>query len=240
MPVTSEQWAALRRLGTCAVADAIEVFQLHLRNVGFADGTVRCCFEDLPPILGYASTARIRTAIPPMVGAEYADRFDWWTSIRTAPAPRIVVLEDVDSEPGVGALVGDVQGNVLHALGVVGVITNGAVRDLPQLHTLGLQCFAHRVVPSHAYAHVFEFDVPVRVGGLEVSPGDLIHADRHGVVKVPTERAAEIPAAADRLRRHNAAIVALCQSDAFTLESLRDLFASRDAASGRSTFDGSR
>jgi regulator of RNase E activity RraA len=239
MPVTSEELAALGRLGTCAVADAIEVFQIQLRNVGFADGMVRCCFEDLPPILGYASTARIRSAIPPMVGGAYADRFDWWTSIRAARGPRILVLEDADPEPGVGALVGDVQGNVLHALGVVGVITNGAVRELPQLRALGLQCFAHSVAPSHAYAHVFEFDVPVTVGGLAISPGDLIHADRHGIVKVPPEQAAEIPAAADRLRQHNAAIVALCQSDTFTLERLRELFAKRDAAS-RSTSDGSR
>src|SRR5579864_4758647 len=117
MPVTPEQLTALEHLGTCAVVDAIEVFQLQLRNVGFADGTVRCCFEDLPPIVGYASTARIRTAIPPMVGGAYADRFDWWTSIRSASAPRIVVLEDTDPQPGVGAMVGEVQGNVLHALG---------------------------------------------------------------------------------------------------------------------------
>jgi 4-hydroxy-4-methyl-2-oxoglutarate aldolase len=240
MPVTPEQLTALRRLGTCTVVDAIEAFQLQLRNVGFADRTVRCCFEDLPPIVGYASTARIRTAIPPMVGGAYADRFDWWTSIRSASAPRIVVLEDADPQPGVGALVGAVQGHVLHALGVVGVITNGAVRELPDLHTLGLQCFARSVVPSHAYAHVFEFDVPVRVGGLEVSPGDLIHADRHGVAKVPAEQAAAIPAVAEQQRQHNAAILALCQSDAFTLERLRDLFALRDAAFNRSTSDGSR
>jgi 4-hydroxy-4-methyl-2-oxoglutarate aldolase len=240
MPVTSEHWTALERLGTCAVADAIEVFQIQLRNVGFADGTVRCCFEDLPPILGYASTARIRSAVPPMVGVAYADRFDWWTNLLAAPAPRILVLEDADPQPGVGALVGDVQGNVLRALGVVGVITNGAVRELPQLHALGLQCFACSVVPSHAYAHVLEFHVPVRVGGLEISPGDLIHADRHGVVKVPIELAAEVPAASERLRQHNAAILALCQSDAFTLERLRDLYAVRDAAADRPTSDGSR
>lgn len=240
MPVTPEQLTALRRLSTCAVADAIEVFQSQLRNVGFADGTIRCCFEDLPPILGFASTARIRTSIPPMVGAAYADRFDWWTSIRAARAPRILILEDADPQPGVGALIGEVQANVLRALGVVGVVTNGAARELPQLHALGLQCFAHRVVPSHAYAHVFEFDVPVRVGGLEVSPGDLIHADRHGVVRIPADRAAEIPAAAERLRQHKAAILALCHSNAFSLEHLRDLFARRDEASGQPTPDSSR
>ena len=228
MSLTAEQLTALGRLDTPAVADAIEMFQVRLRNVGFADGTLRCWFEDLPPVVGYAATARIRTAIPPMVGSQYGDRLDWWTSVRASLAPQIVVLEDADSQPGVGALVGEVHGSILRALGVVALVTNGAVRNLPALHGLGLQCFAHRVVPSHAYAHVFEFNVPVRVGGLEISPGDLIHGDRNGLVKVPHELGPRIPAAAARLREHNDMILTICQSPDFALERVRDALATRD------------
>jgi 4-hydroxy-4-methyl-2-oxoglutarate aldolase len=229
MQLTSEQLTALGRLATPEVADAIETFQVQLRNVGFADGTIRCCFDDRPPVVGYAATARIRTSIPPMVGAAYADRVDWWTSVRATPGPQIVVIEDADAHPGLGALVGELQGTVLRALGVVGIVTNGALRHLPQLHALGLQCFAPRVVPSHAYAHVFEFNVPVRVGGLDIAPGDLLHGDRNGLVRVPPEIAAHIPAAAAELRRLNAQILALSQSDAVDLERLRGLFAARHA-----------
>jgi 4-hydroxy-4-methyl-2-oxoglutarate aldolase len=229
MQLTSEQLTALGRLATSEVADAIETFQVQLRNVGFADGTIRCCFDELPPVVGYAATARIRTAIPPMVGAAYADRLDWWTSVRATPGPQIVVIEDADAHPGLGALVGELQGTVLRALGVVGIVTNGALRHLPQLRALGLQCFAHQVVPSHAYAHVFEFNVPVRVGGLEIAPGDLLHGDRNGLVRVPAAIAADVPAAAAQLRRLNAQILALTHSDAFDLERLRDLFAARHA-----------
>jgi 4-hydroxy-4-methyl-2-oxoglutarate aldolase len=229
MQLTSEQLLALGRLTTPEVSDAIETFQVQLRNVGFADGTIRCCFDDLPPVVGYAATARIRASVPPMVGAAYADRLDWWTSVRASPGPRIVVLEDADARPGFGALVGELQGNVLHALGAVAVVTNGALRHLPQLHALGLQCFARQVVPSHAYGHVFEFNVPVRVGGLDIAPGDLLHGDRNGLVRVPREIAADIPAAAEGLRRLNAQILAATRSDAFDLEQLRDLFAARHA-----------
>jgi regulator of RNase E activity RraA len=240
MPLTAEQLTALGRLDTPAIADAIETFHVRLRNVGFADGSLACRFEDLPPIVGYAVTARIRTGPPPMVGAAYADRLDWWTSIRNSPQPSIVVLEDADTRPGVGALVGDVQAYILQALGVVGVITNGAVRSLPSLKALALQCFAPHVVPSHAYAHVFEFDVPVTVGSLPIAPGDLLHADRSGIVKVPPEIAADLPAAAATLRAHRDVMLAHCCGERFSLEGLRDLFASRDAAQVRPAEDSSR
>src|SRR5215467_2636375 len=99
MPLTAEQLTALGRLDTPSIADAIETFHVRLRNVGFADGSLTCRFEDLPPIVGYAVTARIRTAPPPMVGSAYADRLDWWTTIRQSSAPAIVVLEDADTRP---------------------------------------------------------------------------------------------------------------------------------------------
>lgn len=240
MPLTMEQLTALGRLDTPSVADAIETFHVRLRNVGFADGSLTCRLVDLPPIVGYAVTARMRAAPPPMVGDAYADRLDWWTNIRHSPTPAIVVLEDADARPGVGALVGEVQAHILRALGVAGVVTNGAVRSLAAFRALGLQCFAPRVVPSHAYAHVFEFNVPVTVGSLRIAPGDLLHADRSGIVNVPPEIAAGIPAAAARLRVHHDAMLAHCGSDQFSLEGLRDLFASRDASPARPTEDSSR
>jgi 4-hydroxy-4-methyl-2-oxoglutarate aldolase len=222
MSLTPDQLLALQQLSTCVVADAIETFDMRLRNEGFADGSIRCCFEDLPPIVGYAATARIRTAKPPMVGPGYKERIEWWTSVHRSTPPHIVVLEDVDSPPGLGALIGGVGASILRALGAIGVITNGAVRDLPRLREAGFQCLAGSVVPSHAFAHVFEYNVPVRVGGLRIAPGDLLHADRHGVVQIPIEIARDIPAVAETLHARNAALVALCRSPRFSVERLRE------------------
>jgi len=222
MSLTPDQLLALQKLSTCVVADAIETFDIRLRNVGFADGSIRCCFEDLPPIVGYAATARIRTAKPPMVGPAYKDRIGWWKSIGTSAPPHIVVLEDVDSPPGIGALIGGVGASILHALGAIGVITNGAVRNLRRVREAGFQCLAGSVVPSHAFAHVFEYNVPVTVGGLQIAPGDLLHADRHGVVQIPLEIAGDIPAVAATLHARNAALVALCRSPRFSVARLQE------------------
>ena len=92
-----EQLEALRRLGTCAVSNAIEAFDVRLRNSGFADASIHCIFEDFPPIVGYAATARVRTSVPPMQGHNYLDRTDWWSAILKIPAPRVVVVEDVEN-----------------------------------------------------------------------------------------------------------------------------------------------
>jgi regulator of RNase E activity RraA len=221
-PVRLEQ---LRRFSTCLIASAIERFDVRLPNTGFSDSSVRCIFDDLPPIVGYAVTARIRTADPPMEGGGYIyDRVEWWKDILTVPAPRIVVIQDVDPNPGLGALVGEVHANILSALGCVGVVTNGAVRDLNAVRASGFQMFAGNISVSHAYAHVFDFGGPVDVARMNINPGDLLHADRHGVLSIPAEIADRIPPVAAELadRRHQ--IVDLCRSSDFSTEKLREFF----------------
>ena len=214
---------ALRQLDTCMVSNAIETFDLRLRNAGFADASIRCVFEDAPPMVGYAATARLRSGQPPMAGRRFRDRTDWWNSILEIPAPRIVVLEDMDKPAGVGALVGDGHGAILMALGCVGYVTNGAVRELPGIRKLGLHLFAGNVAVSHAYAHLFDFGCTVKVGGLEVRPGDLLHGNRHGLLTVPKEIAAEIPTVAAKLEQTEQKLIDLCRSSDFSMDKLRQV-----------------
>ena len=221
-PVRLEQ---LRRFSTCLIASAIERFQVRLPNTGFSDSSIRCMFNDLPPIVGYAVTARIRTADPPMEGGGYIyDRVEWWKDILTVPAPRIVVIQDVDPNPGLGALVGEVHANILSALGCVGVVTNGAVRDLNAVRASGFQMYAGNISVSHAYAHVFDFGGAVDVARMNINPGDLLHADRHGVLSIPAEIADKVPPVAAELADHRHQIVDLCRSSDCSIEKLREFF----------------
>jgi len=233
-PVPVGVLEALRRLDSCTVSNAIETFQVRLRNTGFADARIRCMFEDLPPMVGYAATARLRAVEPPIVGSSYRDRTDWWNSILQVPAPRIVVLEDLDKPPGVGAFLGDMHAAILRALGCVGYVTDGAVRDLPGVKQLGLQLFAGNVTVSHAYAHIFDFGSAVKIGGLEVRPGELLHGDRHGVLTVPRSVAAEIPGAAAKLERAEKNVIQFCLSREFSLDKLGHMLEEMSSQSGRS------
>jgi 4-hydroxy-4-methyl-2-oxoglutarate aldolase len=223
----------LRRLSTCVVASAIETFRVRLPNTGFTDSSVRCMFPDSPPVVGYAATARIRTSDPPMEGHNYYFRTEWWNEILRIPAPRIIVVEDLDRPPGLGAFVGEVHANILQALGSVALVTNGSVRDLPEVKATGFQLFAGNVSVSHAYAHVFDFGGTVKVGGLKVSPGDLIHADRHGAQTVPLEVAAHVPAAASEILKRREYFIGLCRSGDFSLESLRGAMQEQGEQDGR-------
>ena len=220
-PLNPEQLEAIRRLDTCTVANAIETFQTRLRNEGFTDASVGCLFPKLPPMLGYAVTVKIRCSSPPAEGGSYLDRTDWWNYILSIPAPRVVAVQDVDPSPGLGALLGEVHANILLALDCVGAFTNGSVRDIPAVAATGFHFFAAGVAVSHAYAHIVEIGGPVDIAGLKVRPGDLLHGDVHGILSVPLEVAASIPAAAAKIINKERKLIALCRSPEFSLEKLR-------------------
>jgi regulator of RNase E activity RraA len=222
LPTNQDLISALARLDACTVSNAIETFNVRLRNSGFTDSTVRCIFDDLPPMVGYAATARVRTTDPPMEGSSYYDRTDWWNHILTIPSPRIVVVEDTDRRPGFGAFIGELHTNILLALGCVGVVTNGAVRDLRAVHEAGFQMFAGNTSVSHAYAHIYDFGSAIQVGRMNVRPGDLLHGDRHGVQIVPLQIAAKIPAVAEEIITRERRVIANCRAKDFTIEKLRE------------------
>lgn len=222
----------LRRLSTCVVASAIETFQVRLANSGFADSSIQCIFKNQLPLIGYAATARIRSAHPPTVGhGYYYERTDWWNHILRIPAPRVVVIEDVDEDPGLGAFIGEVHANILLALGCLGLVTNGSVRDVDQVALTRFQMFAGSVSVSHAYAHIFDFGGTVELGGMKVRPGDLIHGDRHGVQTVPLEIADKIPAAANEILHRRQHLIGLCRATDFSIDRLREAIREPDLKS---------
>src|SRR6266436_2823656 len=119
-PLTSEQLEALARLDACTLANAIETFHERLRNEGFMDHTVRCLFPQFQPMIGYAANIKIRGSAPPTADGVYSDRTDWWDYILSLPSPRVVVVQDVSTRPGLGSLVGDVHMNILRAIHCTG------------------------------------------------------------------------------------------------------------------------
>ena len=212
----------LRRLSTCVVASAIESFGVRLPNVGFTDASVRCMFPERPTVIGYAVTAKIKSATPPMGGRTYYYwRTDWWKEILTVPAPRIVVAEDEDHPAGLGAFVGEVHANILKAFGCAALVTNGALRDVPAVRDSGLQVFAGNISVSHAYAHISSFGQPVEVGRLKVHPGDLLLGDLHGVVSIPLEIASRVLPVAEGILRRRQQVIGMCRCADFGLETLR-------------------
>ena len=209
-------------LDTCTVSNAIERLDVRLRNEGFASGSAKCQFPALSPTVGYAATARIRTATPPMTHRCYYDRMDWWTYVASLPEPKVMVLQDVDPKPGVGAFVGEIHATIGSALKCAGCVTNGAVRDLPAVEAMGFQLFAANLSVSHSYAHIIEFGEPVEIDGLKISSGDLIHGDRHGLLTIPLSIANQIPEAASKILDEERELIEYCRSPEFSLDGLSE------------------
>jgi regulator of RNase E activity RraA len=220
-PFTPELLQELSGLSTCVVASAIETFAARLRNIGFTQASIHSMFPEMPPVVGYAATARIRSSDPPMEGHRYYDHTEWWNDLLTIPAPRIVVIEDLDEPAGLGAFIGEVHAKILQRLGCAALVTNGGVRDLPAVQKMGFAMFAGNVSVSHAYAHVFDFGGPVSVAGLEVRRGDLVHADLHGAQTIPASIATKIPAAAQHILQNRKLLIDFCESPNFSLETLQ-------------------
>jgi len=215
------QLEELRRLNSSSVANAIETFGVRLRNTGFTDSAVHCVFPDSPPIVGYAATVQVRTSEPPMEGDSYYYRLDWLDHILSVPPPRVLILQDMDTPRGLGSFIGEVHANILLALGCVGAVTNGAVRNVNEIQALQFQMYAGNLSVSHAYAHIFEFGTPVEVGHMQVQPGDLVHGDRHGVQTIPFEIATKVAIVAQEMIEQERKITQLCQSPMFSVERLR-------------------
>ena len=185
---------ALKRFDSPTLSNAIETFAIRPRDEGYMSMDIRCMFPELGPMVGYAATATIRAR-----GPAQGDQTALYQHVRDVPGPRVVVVQDLDDPPGCGSLWGEVNATIFGALGCAGCVTDGCVRDLNEARAMGFQFFARGPGVSHAYVRVENAGQPVTVGGLRVSPADLIHADQHGVLLIPREVAAELPAAAERV-----------------------------------------
>jgi regulator of RNase E activity RraA len=213
----------LRAFNTPTVANAIEVFDVRPRNEGFMRPEIRCIFPRLGVMVGYAVTLKIQSTSPAAKGTAIAASVHW-QDVMKVPSPRVIVVEDLDDPAGLGSFWGEVNANMHRAMGCVGAVTNGSVRDLDEVEPLGFHFFASHIAVSHAYVHIVEVGTPVRVGGLTVRPGDLLHADLHGVTSVPLELAARIPEGVKVVDTMERQIIAYSQSPEFTVEGLTALW----------------
>ena len=214
---------ALRKISSPSVANGIETFNVRPRHQGFMSSEIRALFPELGPLVGHAVTALIRAEPQPQQGHR-ASTYGWWDYVQSIPAPRVIVVHDLDEPRGQGAQWGEVQANIHKALGCVGVVTDGSVRDLDEVRALGFQFVAAHVSVSHAWVHMVDFGLPVKVGGLWVKPGDLVHADQHGVVTIPAEIAERIPEAVAKVEADEREIISLCQAPDFSGDRLKELY----------------
>lgn len=221
MQLSEDQLENIRNFSTCSVTNAIETFDLMSRNTGFMGPEIKSVFPGMPHMIGYAVTAVITADMPASKNMNVS-RLDLIEAILRTPAPRIVVIKDLDYPNVIGSFWGEVQANIHRSVGCVGTITDGGVRDLDELRRLQFNAFATNILVSHAYVHLVDVDIPINVGGLDVTPGDLLLGDQHGVTGIPLEIAKDIPEAVRLVENREQEMIKLCEDNNFTVDRLKE------------------
>jgi regulator of RNase E activity RraA len=228
--LTPEDLAALAAFDTPTICNALEAVAPDRRARGFNRRPLHAPFPNLPPVVGYARTATIRSREPHGRAREATMelRLGWYERVAAAPRPSIAVIQDLDGpDVGFGAFWGEVQSNVHRALGCVGVITDGSVRDLDQWAP-GFVVLCGAVMPSHAHVELVDHGNVVSVAGMIVADDDLVHADRHGAVVIPRELARKIPEAAQRIARREKVLLDAARKPGFSIDDLKRAFKEAD------------
>jgi regulator of RNase E activity RraA len=212
----------LQSIDTPTVCNALEVVAPKRRGYGYTTEPLVCTRPALKPVVAIARTATIRSAHPSDFTADEARQLSdaYYAYIDAGPKPSVVVIQDIDAQRGYGAFWGEVNSAIHLGFGCVGVITDGGVRDLPDVAP-GFQMLAGRVIPSHAFVHVVDFGRPVTVAGMRVRDGDLVHADQHGAVVIPHEAAAQVKEAAQQIQRRERVIIEAARQPGFDIDKLR-------------------
>ena len=209
----------LATIDTPTVCNALEVVAPKRRGYGYTVQPLVCTRPQLGVMVGYARTATIRAQHPADPRPNPGDYYDYVDN--GGPKPAISVIHDLDGEArGYGSFWGEVNSNIHKGLGCLGVITDGSVRDLPDVAE-GFQMLADRIGPSHAFVHVVGFGGTIDVCGMTVNGGDLVHADQHGAVVIPHDVVDKVMDAAAGIARREAVIINAAKQPGFNIEKLR-------------------
>ena len=180
----------LRNYDTPTVCNVLELFEVRSRTEGYMDKSIVAGFPEMPPMVGFASTATFRGS-KPTEEPSYGSLEMQVETFPELPGPAVVVFEDLD-QPIIAATFGEIMCTTYQKFGAVGLITSGAGRDLDQVRALSFPVFTNGTVCSHGYSRFPTVNQPVEVGGTIVNPGDLLHGDCNGVTTIPIELAESV------------------------------------------------
>jgi regulator of RNase E activity RraA len=218
---TAEQLDFLRSIDSPTIANAIEPFKVRDRAEGYIGGSVRAMFPELGVMLGYALTVAMTNRFGPPPGR--AGWWRMWEELEKLPRPSVVVVQDVSGAPTRCAYFGEVMATVAKRLGAVGIVSDGGVRDLPEVRAMGLHYFAPYAVASHGNFEIVDVGGRIRLDGQEIRTGDLLHGDLNGIVIVPTELVKDLPAEVEKIRTREAGFLKYINSPEFNLDDYKGM-----------------
>ncbi len=210
----------LRGVDTPTLSNAIENLRLRPQNAGFAPLQVSCLFPEFGRMVGYAVTAQVETMTA--AAAERETFMALFETVMRSPKPVVVAFQEIGPHGDYAAHSGEVMATIFQRLGAVGLVSDCAVRDIPEVRALRFHYFARGLVASHAYFHIVRVGVPIQVSGLVIHPNDLLHGDENGLMVVPKDGLEKLPAAVEAVRARERALMEFVRGPNFNFEALRE------------------
>lgn len=208
-PLTRQQLEELREFDTPTVWNALAGYKIRPNSEGFSYPGLLMRTPNKKPMVGYAATAKISGVEPPT--AEQKEMmFSYFGDVLETREPVIAVMQDVDPQP-IGSFWGEVQATTFMALGAAGTLTQGGVRDLSEVAALGFYLFSTDIMVARAESHLVDRNCSVKICGMTINPGDLIHADQHGAIVIPLVIAPELIEACRRVETAELAVLEPCR-----------------------------
>lgn len=209
----------LRSVDSPTVANAIETFNVRDRCDGFIGGAVECQFPDLGVMVGRAVTVTM-TSEPGAV-ASRDGYWQMWDAVAAMDGPVVIAVQDVSGKPERCAYAGEMMATLAQRLGAVGMVTDGALRDVDEVHALGFHYFMRFPVVSHGNFSIVSVNEPIELDGQVVNPGDILHGDRNGIVIVPDQVLEGLVDAVAGIRERESAQLDYMRSAEFSLADLK-------------------
>ncbi len=206
--LTHAQMLQLKRWNTPTIYNGWEAITRHDRTKGwFNREETRDYMTEMGPMVGRAITVVIEPSNPEHQRSAPGAASEYRRYVASVPGPKIVLVQDLDKPEVIGSFWGEVNSNMHRALGCVGTITDGAIRDVDEMRNAGFKAIAKRMCVGHAYSTPVRWGCEVEVFGTRVEPGRLIHADKHGFIVIPEEDEARIVEAASFMDRNECSTV---------------------------------
>jgi len=211
----------LKSIDTPTLSNAIELLKVRPRRDGYAPVQLRTLFPELGRMCGYAVTAQVET-VTQMEPFDIEGFVHLYRAIEQSPKPAVVACQEIGGFPDYAAHCGEVMASLMTSVGAIGLISDCAVRDIPEVRALKFHYFARGTVASHASFRVARVGVPVQILGMAIAPGDLLHGDENGLLSIPAGLEDKLPSLVDAVRSRERALIGFIRCDRCTAESLGD------------------
>jgi 4-hydroxy-4-methyl-2-oxoglutarate aldolase len=213
----------LKTVDSPTLSNAVETLRLQPREKGFTPLQVRCLFPELGRLCGHAVTAQVES-ITQMHATEERAFLELFKAVEDSPKPAVIAFQEIGGYGDYAAHCGEVMATAFTRLGAVGLVTDGGVRDVPEVRALRFHYFARGTVASHAHFKIVRVGVPIQILGLEIAPGDLLHGDENGLLKIPAAALVDIEKAVEQVRARERRLMDFMRGPDFSAEKLKGRF----------------